>query len=176
MKLIFKINLLFGATNKIKIINMNYNKITIPYHLIIDIKSKINQKYEKSLLKKNNIDSNIFLNKKVINILSKYTLLKSQNKLTEFDLNVNNIENKITINNESYILYGYVEKDDFVYIKKDTDQSKYIIIKFQNNLRFAQVVYHSILEGLISDFDLALSDKQLKISINKIEGITKKYS
>lgn len=159
-----------------KIENMNDTRITIPYHLINDTKSQINKKYEKSLLKKDNIDSYIFLNKKVLTILSKYTLLSSLNKLGDFKFNINKIDNKITINNEPFILYGYVEKDEFIYFEKDINQSKHVIIKFYNSLRNAQIVYNSVLENLKSDFDLDLSDKQLKVSINKIEELIKKYS
>ena len=159
-----------------KIENMNDTRITIPYHLINDTKNQINKKYEKSLLKKDNIDSYIFLNKKVLTILSKYTLLSSLNKLGDFKFNINKIDNKITINNEPFILYGYVEKDEFIYIEKDENESNHVIIRFVDNLRYAQVVYNSIIENLISDFDLDLSDKQLKISINKIEELIKKHS
>jgi hypothetical protein len=156
--------------------NMNDKRIIIPYHLMYDIKSKIKEKYEKSLLKKDNIDSYIFLNKKLVTLLSKYTLLSSLNMLDDFSFNINNIDNKLTINNEIFIIYGYVEKDEFIYIEKDKNESNHVIIRFVDNLRYAHVVYNSIIENLISDFDLDLSDKQLKISINKIEELIKKHS
>lgn len=159
-----------------KIENMNDTRIIIPYHLMYDIKTKIKEKYEKSLLKKDNIDSYIFLNKKLVTMLSKYTLLSSLNMLDDFNFNVNKIDNKLTINNELFIIYGYVEKDEFTYIEKDENESNHVIIRFVDNLRYAQVVYNSIIENLISDFDLDLSDKQLKISINKIEELIKKNS
>ena len=159
-----------------KIENMNDTRIIIPYHLMYDIKTKIKEKYEKSLLKKDNIDSYIFLNKKLVTMLSKYTLLSSLNMLDDFNFNVNKIDNKLTINNELFIIYGYVEKDEFIYIEKDENESNHVIIRFVDNLRYAQVVYNSIIENLISDFDLDLSDKQLKISINKIEELIKKHS
>ena len=159
-----------------KIENMNDTRIIIPYHLMYDIKTKIKEKYEKSLFKKDNIDSYIFLNKKLVTMLSKYTLLSSLNMLDDFNFNVNKIDNKLTINNELFIIYGYVEKDEFIYIEKDENESNHVIIRFVDNLRYAQVVYNSIIENLISDFDLDLSDKQLKISINKIEELIKKHS
>lgn len=153
---------------------MNDTRIIIPYHLMYDIKNKVKEKYEKSLFKKDNIDSYIFLNKKLVTILSKYVFLSSLNMLDDFIVNISNIGNKITVNNELFIIYGYVEKDEFIYIEKDKNESIHVIIRFVDNLRYAQVVYNSIIENLISDFDLDLSDKQLKISTNKIEQLIKK--
>ena len=147
---------------------MNFNRFSIPSHIISNVKNSVKSHFEKSLLKKNSIDSYIFLNKKIIQNLSKYILLKSLTSINLFEEHVN-FKSEAIINNETYHVYEYIEKDEFIYIQKTNNEIVHVIIKFINDLKYGEIVYQSSFENLINDFKIDLSDKQMKILVNNIE-------
>jgi hypothetical protein len=149
---------------------MKVNRTTIPYHLVIELKAKIEKKYSNLPIQKSGFDTMIFVKKKIIGVLSRYVLLNELNSIKPGEFNFNDFNNTLITNNGSeYMVYGYSENDEFIYFEKGTKNMNYVFLKFYNNFRQVQIIESLKYGELLNYYELDKNEIQLKIPTGILE-------
>ena len=145
-------------------------KSTIPYHLVIELRKNIENKYSNLSIQKSGYDIKIFVKKKMIEVLSRYVLLNELNLANPEEFNFNDFENSIVnYNGSEYRVYGYADYEEFLYLERGSKNMYYVFFKFYNNFRKVQVIEHIKYNDLIEHYKLDKNEIQLRIPIGILE-------
>ena len=148
-------------------------KTTIPYHLVIELRKNIENKYSNLPIQKSGYDIKIFVKKKMIEVLSRYVLLNELNLVNPVEFNFNDFENSIVnYNGSEYRVYGYADYEEFLYLERGSKNMNYVFFKFYNNFRQVQVIEHMKYDDLLEYYKLDKDEIQLRIQISILEKRT----
>lgn len=153
--------------------NMKVKRTPIPYHIVVELRANILKKYSKLQIHKNGFDSMIFVNKKIISVLSRFVLLNELKSIKPEEFDFDDFNNSvINYNGSEYRVYGYSEKEEFIYFEKGKINMNYVFLKFFNNFRQVQTIENIKYEDLLEYYQLDANEIQLKIPINILEKKT----
>lgn len=151
---------------------MKGTRIVIPYHLITDLKFRLESKYSNLPINKSNLDSQIFIRKKLIYYLSRFAILKELNSNYVFDYETDIVEDTlIKSNGNLYRVYGYAMNNEFIYIDKEVNNIIYVFLRFGSDLRSAQIIAEISYYDLLDRFDIDKEEKNQRIQVSKLELI-----
>ncbi|PJE47063.1 MAG: hypothetical protein CUR34_05920 [Sediminibacterium sp.] len=151
---------------------MKGTRITIPYHLITDLKFRLELKFSNLPINKSNLDSQIFIRKKLIHYLSRFAILKELNSNYVFDYETDIVEDTlIKSNGNLYRVYGYALNTEFIYIDKEVNNVRYVFLRFGSDLRSAQIISEISYYDLLNRFDIDREEKNQRIQVSKLEVI-----
>lgn len=150
--------------------NMKVKRTPIPYHIVVELRANILKKYSKLQIHKNGFDSMIFVNKKIISVLSRFVLLNELKSIKPEEFDFDDFNNSvINYDGSEYRVYGYSEKEEFIYFEKGKINMNYVFLKFFNNFRQVQIIENIKYEDLLEYYQLDANEIQLKIPINILE-------
>ena len=151
---------------------MKGSRIIIPYHLISDLKFRLELKYSNLPINKSKLDSQIFIRKKLIHYLSRYAILRKLNSNYVFDYQTDIVEDTlIESNGDLYRVYGYALNTEFIYIDKEVNNIKYVFLRFGSDLRSAQIIDEISYYDLLSRFNIDKEEKNQRIQVSRLEEI-----